>query len=635
MKRYISLLVGILGLIPILAQQSEYYYYYKGNRIDLTVDSFHICVISAGEYQSRNSEKMRTSDCKIVSSFKEQLYDNVVLLQQQRSMSSNVDTYCTTLELSDRLDSLSYNKLIGNLKTDNAVCQVLPVLKINGNPLGVTNKFYVKLKKDTDFPLLQQLSIQYGIEIVGSNKFMPLWYTLSCNNKSLVSSIVAANIFYESGLFAKSEPEMYGNISVQSDDPRYEKQWNLKNTGQLEGFEEFEGIDINVEEAWEFTKGENVVVAVYDDPICTWHEDLFSNIFNYSYDINKGGSSVFLPDSTDNHGTACAGIISAVQDNQKGISGVAPLSKVMSISFSQLVASAEQIANGFIKAYENGADVISCSWSYSGGYRGIIDEALEHILEKCVVVFASGNDYDGGDLYYDDSGNLLCDDPTLGDNVGYPACSNPRILVVGGITPCGMRTTKGRLADGWIVNWSSNYGMELDVVAPSVEIYTLNYPNGTTPSNTFYYGAFGGTSAACPHAAGVAALIRSKYPDLTADQIVRIIEQSAKKTRSDFYVYQNDSIHIGGSWNEEVGYGLIDAGAAIKLGDKLINTTYVNDTIIDGVELYINRDVELENVVVEPESLVEIYKDNSVVFKRNVLIKKGAEFIIYKEPYVE
>ena len=50
---------------------------------------------------------------------------------------------------------------------------------------------------------------------------------------------------------------------------------------------------------------------------------------------------------------------------------------------------------------------------------------------------------------------------------------------------------------------------------------------------------------------------------------------------------------------------------------------------------YINRDVELENVVVEPESLVEIYKDNSVVFKRNVLIKKGTEFIIYKEPYVE
>ena len=634
MKRYISLLMGILGFIPILAQQSEYYYYYNGNRIDLEVDSTHFYVVSEGEFQSQSSVMMRSSDYKIVSSYKEQLSDNVALLQQ-RSLPSFVDTYCATLELSNRLDSFSYKELIESIKTERNVCQVLPVLTINGNPLGVTNKFYVKLKEETDYPILQQLSVEYGIEIVGHDKFMPLWYTLSCNKKSLVSSIVAANIFYESGLFAKSEPEMFGEISSQSNDPRYEKQWNLRNTGQLEGFEEFEGIDINVEEAWEFTKGENVVVAVYDDPICTFHEDLSSNIHSYSYDITTGGSSVFLPDSTDNHGTACAGIISAVQDNQIGISGIAPSSKIMSISYGQLFATGEQIANGFIKAYEEGADVISCSWSYRGAYCEKIDEALGLILEKCVVVFASGNDYDGGDLYYDDSGNLLCDDPTLGDNIGYPACSNPRILVVGGITPCGMRTTKGRLADGWIVNWSSNYGMELDVVAPSVEIYTLNYPNGTTPSNTYYYGAFGGTSAACPHAAGVAALIRSKYPELTADQVVKIMELSAKKVRSDLYVYQNDSIHTDGGWNEEVGYGLIDAGAAIKLADRIINTTYVNDTIIDGVELYINRDVELENIVMEPESFVEIYKDNRVFFKRNVLIKKGAEFIIYKEPYVE
>ena len=67
MKRYISLLMGILGFIPILAQQSEYYYYYNGNRIDLEVDSTHLYVVSEGEFQPQSSTYARSAEYTIIS----------------------------------------------------------------------------------------------------------------------------------------------------------------------------------------------------------------------------------------------------------------------------------------------------------------------------------------------------------------------------------------------------------------------------------------------------------------------------------------------------------------------------------------------------------------------------------------
>lgn len=635
MRRYISLLLGILGFVPILAQQSDYYYYYNGERIDLTVDSTRLYVVSNGKFQLTNTYS--SSDLFISKSVQSNIYNKGTLWNNQRVATPEI--YFSTLEVPEGQNSEQYEALIEDIKSDDDVWQVLPSFTVNGDRIDITNNFMVKLKSVEDFSKLQRMAEQYGIDIVGNNKSLPLWYTLSCNAASSVNALEAANLFYTSGLFACSEPELCGQLSFASSDPYYNQQWNLKNIGQFCGIE---GMDINVEEAWEITKGENTVVAVYDEAIYEGHEELSGNLHEFSYDIVTKGTSIYNMWTNGNHGNACAGIIVAEQNNEKGISGIAPESKVMSIAFGETEETDAEVlsswvADGFIEACDNGADVISCSWSFNG-WGTIVDDAIEYALDSgrngkgCIVVFAAGNDNDGGDYYYDYNDVFHCDDPTLGDPIGYPANSNPRILTVGGITPRGRRTTKGMLEDGSVVTWSSNYGEELDVVAPSVLIYTTRYPNVQSSSTSLYNGGFGGTSAACPHAAGVAALILSVHPDLTADQVVSIIEYTAKKVNPDLYSYQTDDAHPNGTWNEEMGYGLIDAGAAVKIAYKASKTTVIKDELIDGYAYYMDYDVEMENVVVKDRALLEIYKEHNVLLQRNILIEKGGEFKIFKEP---
>lgn len=634
MKRYISLLMGLLAFIPISAQQSDYYYYYKGNRIDLEVDSTRLYVVSEGELQPQTGTYVRSISYDVKSSTKSPMSSNIIPLKTRHTLSTTTEVYFSSLEIPDGLNPSQYSTLVEEVKAKDNVWQVLPSFNYNGYPINATNKFHVKLKTADDLSKLQQLATEYGIEIVGNDKYIPLWYTLSCNAASAIHAIEAANIFYTSGMFACSEPEMYGYVVSNTSDPLYEQQWNLKNTGLDDAME---GIDINVEEAWNITKGDSVVVAVFDEPICVWHEDLSANIYTSSYDISTGQGSVFNPETNTNHGTACASIIAAVQDNEIGMSGIAPESKIMPVSFSGSEVSPEQIKAGFIEASEE-ADIISCSWTYLGSRQGLIDEGINYALNNgrggkgCVVVFSSGNDEDGGNYYYDEEGNYYCEDETLGDEIGYPANCNPRILTVGGITPRGRRTLKGQLANGRLVFWSSNYGQELDVVAPSVEIYTANYPNGSTPSSTYYYGNFNGTSAACPHASAVAALILSAHPDLTGDQVVSIIEYSAKKIRPDLYTYQVDSLRPHGTWNEEMGYGLIDAGAAVQIADKATRTTYLRDTVVTDTKHIIDYDVEIENAVISDEGMVEIDKEHNVLIKKSFLVKKEGIFRVFETP---
>ena len=154
---------------------------------------------------------------------------------------------------------------------------------------------------------------------------------------------------------------------------------------------------------------------------------------------------------------------------------------------------------------------------------GILDEAIDSALcfgregKGCVLVFSAGND---------------------GVDVHYPANIDPRILVVGGITPWGDRTSGDRLPNGHNVTFASNYGENLDVVAPSVNIRTTDITGNNGYTDMDYYGGFYGTSSACPHVSGVATLVLSVAPELTVEEVATVIESSARKVREDLYVYQ-------------------------------------------------------------------------------------------------
>lgn len=610
MKRYLSLLMGILGFVPILAQQSEYYYYYKGERIALTVDSTRLYVVTEGEFQPQSAARANTVKYNISKSVRSYVYNNVVPLQKQRTTTPEV--YFSTVDVSEGLTASQYDVLIENVKAEKDVWQVLPSFTIDGNRVDITNNFYVKLKSYDDFEDLQQMAIQQGFEIVGSNEFMPLWYTLSCNTDSPKNSIEAANLFYSSGLFECSEPEIisYNVLSVNDvpNDEFYEDQWALHNYN-------YPGIDINIGGAWSISKGEDVVVAIVDQGI-HGSSDFRNKIYYKSYDAKTG---VEQASCYGLHGTYCAGIVGAAQNNSYGISGVAPGCKLMPVSIDfEDGASAQQAANAISWAWKNDADVMSCSWGYNSP-SALLTNAVDSALtfgrngKGCVLVFASGNRTQ----------------QDLSEAVRFPANCHPNVIAVGAIKPCGERAGDklSLCCADRIETWGSCFGEDLDVVAPGTNVTTI------TLETEHWSGVihdFNGTSAACPHVAGVAALVLSVNPDLLAETVDFIIGKTARKVRTDVYSYQKDNTHSYGTWNEKMGYGLIDATAAVEMAMK--PTIYVWRQSLyeeaDGFYYESEKDIDVKNITVEPSDVLHIFKGKKAILRSSVRIKEGGEAVI-------
>ncbi|MEO1050053.1 MAG: S8 family peptidase [Bacteroidota bacterium] len=439
----------------------------------------------------------------------------------------------------------------------------------SGVEAGLSHLFHVKLNDAKDIDLLIEMAATNRVEILGNNKFMPLWYTLSCTNRSAGNALEMANLFYESVLFSASEPDLMVDDSPECvNDTFFNNQWGLNNTGQNGGTA---GIDINACDAWNTTTGNaNVVVAVLDHGIELNHPDM-PNISPLSFDSESGTSPSLVLGS---HGTACAGIIGAAQGNSLGVSGVAPNIELMSISNSLAGSpnSRQRRADGINWAWQNGADVISNSW-ISGVQYQIIDDAIDDALALgrgglgTIIVFASGN---------------------ANGAVSYPANSNPDIIAVGAMSPCGERKNPGS-CDGEF--WGSNFGNELDVVAPGVLIPTTDRQGGLGYAAGDYTQNFNGTSSACPHVAGVAGLILSVNPNLTQQQVSDIIESTAQKVGG--YNYQTTGGRPNGTWNNEMGYGLLDAEAAVLAADPV------------PFNLFLQNDTETGTVVHEAENDIE------------------------------
>jgi subtilisin family serine protease len=423
-------------------------------------------------------------------------------------------------------------------------------LSETGKELGLSHLLYVKLNSNSDLSKLETLAFSNNVEIIGNNEFMPLWYTLACSKESNGNALEIANKFYETGLFVSCQPDLMCDDDLCCvNDTYFSSQWNLANTGQHGGTS---GMDINYCNARSVTQGtSNVIVAVIDEGIELDHPDI--NVYSVSYDTETGTPPSILYGA---HGTECAGIIAAKTNNNLGIAGISPSCPVMSISNSLAGTpdSRQKRADGFNFARLNGAAVISNSWGSSVSYQ-IINDAISNALiygrngKGCVVVFASGNDYSS--------------------TVSYPANCNPDIIAVGAMDNNGQRAS------------FSNYGVALDVVAPGVNIYTT-YPGYN------YISSFSGTSAACPHVAAIAALILSVNPSLTQKQVADIIEQTARKVGS--YSYATTSGRPNGTWNNEMGYGLVDAFAALNAAScnavNFDNQTVTSNAIVSGCEIY-------------------------------------------------
>jgi subtilisin family serine protease len=542
------MLVALLFIVGVSYGQStqEYFYYYKSGKYQVELDTRNISISTTEKSPTVFKNTFQNLGMgEMTEIVKDYTRSNVTASDETSKSRSAMETFYLEIETKKNISVTEYFEQINALNKKDEIVIASPVFKTKeGQRLGLSNNFYVKLKGPGDVSKMYEYAKKYNVEVLGFNEYMPLWYTLSVTKDSGFHALEMANIFYESNIFEITEPAfMLHDLQMTSEniaftfDTFYNNQWGMKNTGQYGAV--YEGIDVNAEEAWTIMTSNNIKTAIYDHGFEMNHPDLLGNTFGTGYDANTNSSPAWVRGS---HGTACAGITGAVQNNNLGVTGIAPNVDLVSISINlQFSDTPAQLANGFNWARTNGVDVISNSW---GGYApsSIIDNAITDALALgrgglgCVIVFAAGNENN--------------------TNIRYPGNSNPDILVVGAMSPCGERKNPSS-CDG--EGWGSCFGTELDVVAPGVKMPTTDRQGGAGYSGTDYTQTFNGTSSACPVVAGVASLVLSHDPGLTNIEVNDIIERTAQKTRSDLYAYGNAGGRPNGLWNNEMGYGLVDA----------------------------------------------------------------------------
>jgi len=342
-------------------------------------------------------------------------------------------------------------------------------------------------------------------------------------------------------------------------DPLFSKQWGMLNIG--------------VEEAWKVTKGSpDMIVAVIDTGVDYTHEDLLPNLWrnekeipnngidddgngyvddvigwdfvsndNKPYDLAMSPLDILFKGGNPGHGTHCAGNVAARGDNGKGIAGVAPNVKIMSLRFisEKGQGTTADAIKAIRYAVDNGAKVLSNSWGSEGedpsegNENKALRDTIQYAQDKGVLfIAAAGNGHKG--VGYDNDTDKL---------PAYPASyTNENIVSVAAINS---RDQLGAF---------SNWGLRsVDIGAPGVAVFSTTVDNNYSDTVIDKFGfkaTWDGTSMATPHVAGAAALYWSAHPEKTWQDVKAALLGSAKKI---------DALN-----NKTVSGGKLDVGALLK-----------------------------------------------------------------------
>jgi len=360
-------------------------------------------------------------------------------------------------------------------------------------------------------------------ESIGLNRI----FTFKCDEGLDVMSAVES--FREDPNVEFAEPNYFGHGCLMPNDASFNLQWGLHNTGQTGGTPD---ADIDGPEAWDITLGSfNVVIAIVDTGIDYNHEDLnlqmwqnpgetpsngidddgngyIDDIYGWNFYHNNNN-----PMDSAGHGTHCAGIAGARSNNNIGVTGVAWFIRLMAVKVAHCSGAgcfdATDCANGIIYAADNGADVLSMSWSFDWSPQ-VIENACDYAYGMgCFLVAAIGNHGTSA--------------------LRWPAAYST-VMAVGATDHDDNRCS-----------WSA-YGNHINVVAPGKDIYsTLRNDN---------YGYMWGTSMSTPHVAGLAGLLKAQDPTRVNSDIWTIIVNTA------------DDLGTTG-WDQYYGMGRINAYKAL------------------------------------------------------------------------
>lgn len=321
-----------------------------------------------------------------------------------------------------------------------------------------------------------------------------------------------------------AEPNFIYRTMTAPNDSEFARQWDMVNTGQLDrpaggtspGQTGNRGSDINVQPLWDrgITGSRDILIAVIDTGVDYNHSDLKENIYTNAGEVagngvdddgngivddvhgasfvSGAGSNASLDDH--NHGSHCAGTIAAEGNNRNGITGVNWQASILPVKFLSATGggSLDGAVNSIKYATRMGAKIMSNSWGGGGYSEALKDAIIEAKNAGILFVAAAGNDSSDNDA----SPTYPANYPV--DNIVSVAATDNRDVIAS----------------------FSNYGRNtVHVAAPGKNILSTVKGGG--------YEIYSGTSMACPHVSGVAALVWSGNPNLTYAQIKqRLIETS-------------------------------------------------------------------------------------------------------------
>ncbi|MFA4982529.1 MAG: S8 family serine peptidase [Candidatus Omnitrophota bacterium] len=327
-----------------------------------------------------------------------------------------------------------------------------------------------------------------------------------------------------------AEPNYIARIQMVPNDPYY---YSSGSWGQ--GYDDLWGIKkIKCEEVWDAAQGEGVVVAVIDTGVDYTHPDLAGNIWTNPGEIpdnsvdDDGNGYIddvcgwdFAYDDSDpmdryGHGSHCAGTIAAVGNNDIGVIGVAPKAKIMALKGLDNGGSGSygHLAECIVYAADNGASILSNSWGAPGTSR-LLTDAFRYANDKgCVCIAAAGNS--DSDIKWHVPANI--------DTVIAVAASdeNDERCVFSNWGDKVVAAPGGGLNDGTISIYNILSTISDYTVIGQQAKKELKISSG--------YMRFAGTSMACPHVAGIAALILGKNPLLSPEDVREIIQSSTDDT---------------------------------------------------------------------------------------------------------
>jgi subtilisin family serine protease len=420
------------------------------------------------------------------------------------------------------------------------------------NLLFTVGDVVAQFKLETQRPSIETYAREKGWSIQRTIAYLPNGYVLRPNTQAdpfkfaneLVESFGAV---FAHPVFLENIPNREQAVWAEERDALpptsaalFAQEWHLHNTGQNGATP---GVDVDAQRAWQITTGSpDIVICIIDSGVQSGH-DVFASAGKLvsGFDFAEGDT---MPEPQgSSHGTACAAV-AAAGSNAGRVVGIAPRCRIIPIRRTELanhVALAEAIAF----AADHGADIISCSWGIDGKswvLPDIVRASFQYATSKgrhgagCPIFWAAGNG----------------DESISSDEWA----SSEYTIAVAASTDEGRRAAY------------SDFGAEVDLCAPS-----SGGANGiTTAINGGYTSTFGGTSAAAPLVAGVAALVLSLAPHMRWFEVRDLLQASARKIDAARGGYDQRG------HSTSYGYGQVDAFAALTSIDALLEVQRATET---------------------------------------------------------